>query len=707
MKRALVLFLFAFFLIPRVSSAAVTFGASSFTATVGLMNGLVGHWTFDGFKIAGTNALDSSTQNNTGVLTNSPTKTQGKIGQALSFNGSNYVATTYSGVTGNAARTVSLWFKTTRSTNPIEYQDTLIAYGAGVVAQIFQLATNNDYGTPTNHPGISVDVGGGAVTYNTPGYANGQWHHVVAVAQAGASAETIKVYYDGVLLTSVEGSVTPSQLMNTASSNNLQIGAFNGGRRFTGSIDDVRLYNRPLSETEVRLLYQRGTAKVLTNATPTGSGTGLVGYYPMDLSDINAGGQVFDRNNQGGVKNNGVVVGRVTRGAGQVGQAIGLNGTTGYVDLPAGTFGSLTNNMTIMAWVKPRSLVGTPRIASAARTLGSNGFGFGFFGAKQIFTTFGVKDYIGTADVGKVGVWQHMTAVMDSSNAVTFYYNGQKGDTITHDSPGVANNDDHFFIGMSTDSDSSNLADGCDCDIDEFRVYNRVLSAKEVQDVYSQARAQTLNTNDTTKNTSGLVLNQTFNGVDVAGTAALDRSGNANHGVLTNGPKATQGKVGQGLKFDGVNDFVTTNDTSLPAGSSDRTISAWINTRVNVNFGVIFKYGTNSLTNMFWMGTNASGGITVTQNGASTPTSGVTVTDGKWHLITVTLTGGTNYVMYVDGVVRGTASMSTNTILNGNSSIGFSDDAGSRIFTGSIDEVRVYNRALSAGEVAALYKLGQ
>src|SRR5437867_1258430 len=77
---------------------------------------------------------------------------------------------------------------------------------------------------------------------------------------------------------------------------------------------------------------------------------------------------------------------------------------------------------------------------------------------------------------------------------------------------------------------------------------------------------------------SGLVGWWTFDGKDVAGVTAYDRSGNANSGTLTNGPTKTIGKIGQALNFDGTDDYVQL--PGPPSASLDSigttTMSVWI-----------------------------------------------------------------------------------------------------------------------------------
>jgi hypothetical protein len=66
---------------------------------------------------------------------------------------------------------------------------------------------------------------------------------------------------------------------------------------------------------------------------------------------------------------------------------------------------------------------------------------------------------------------------------------------------------------------------------------------------------------------NGLVGWWTFDGKDISGVQAYDRSGNGNRGILTSGPVRGIGKIGQGLNFDGVNDYITTDlniDNDMP-----------------------------------------------------------------------------------------------------------------------------------------------
>ncbi len=74
--------------------------------------------------------------------------------------------------------------------------------------------------------------------------------------------------------------------------------------------------------------------------------------------------------------------------------------------------------------------------------------------------------------------------------------------------------------------------------------------------------------------TNGLVGYWTFDGTDINGTTALDKSGQGNNGTIT-GATPAMGKLGQGLKFDGVDDYVWVSNTGVFNASLPYTMSLW------------------------------------------------------------------------------------------------------------------------------------
>ena len=192
-----------------------------------------------------------------------------------------------------------------------------------------------------------------------------------------------------------------------------------------------------------------------------------------------------------------------------------------------------------------------------------------------------------------------------------------------------------------------------------------------------------------------------------AGVTASDSSGNGNAGSVS-GAAWTAGKSGSALSFDGLNDYVAIADTGGFDNIQQLTISAWVNLdAVNKNRGLVSKT-VNSFTLMnggitnswqFMAGSSASCNIEV-------PNS---ATAGGWHMITATFTGGAECRLYLDGNqigfditgVSATIPDSSFPVLIGAYSVnaGFTD--------GTVDDVRIYNRALSATEIASLYAGGR
>ncbi|MGV8142086.1 MAG: LamG domain-containing protein [Candidatus Pacearchaeota archaeon] len=195
---------------------------------------------------------------------------------------------------------------------------------------------------------------------------------------------------------------------------------------------------------------------------------------------------------------------------------------------------------------------------------------------------------------------------------------------------------------------------------------------------------------------TGLVAAYTFS--EGSGTTTTDASGNGNNGVLINGPIWSLGKYDNGLIFDGVNDYVEVpNSASL--NPAQMTISAWLFDPIAGAGMVVGKGAAGDQYHLRVSNSNLRFRI----NGSPQIELPVTFTPG-WHHVAGTY-DTTNFKLYYDGVLIGTspntAAISTSTTPL---RIGIRFDSSGNIlnpFTGEIDEVRIYNRALTAAEVFA------
>jgi len=186
----------------------------------------------------------------------------------------------------------------------------------------------------------------------------------------------------------------------------------------------------------------------------------------------------------------------------------------------------------------------------------------------------------------------------------------------------------------------------------------------------------------------GLVAHYTFDD----GTAT-DSSGNNNNGTLQNGPTPVAGNVGSGaLSFDGGDDYVKSSNSST---YTDASFSAWVFPKSTAIGGVISS-GSGILRNVAVQGSNFQ-----VHDGNWHYVAGVTI--NSWHQIALTFTGSTKELrMYVDGVQKynGVGTNFSNASFN---TIGAFENGTSWRFNGFLDDVRVYNRALSDIEISDLY----
>ncbi len=211
---------------------------------------------------------------------------------------------------------------------------------------------------------------------------------------------------------------------------------------------------------------------------------------------------------------------------------------------------------------------------------------------------------------------------------------------------------------------------------------------------------------ETTIVPEGLVGYWRFN--QVSGTEAIDESGAGNDATLYNMDPATDwitGKAGNALDFDGNDDYLDCGDNAsleLPSLS----IACWVRTAQSAAYRQIVCKNRDGSGDSYYFALNNLH-PSVYLGGTSNPgwyeTSG-TITPGIWNHIAFTY-DGSSLVIYINGAVDQVVNSITGAV-SGNPGrdlwIGSRDDISSREFEGTLDEVRIYNRALSGIEVNQL-----
>ena len=170
-----------------------------------------------------------------------------------------------------------------------------------------------------------------------------------------------------------------------------------------------------------------------------------------------------------------------------------------------------------------------------------------------------------------------------------------------------------------------------------------------------------------------------------------------------------EGKWNRAIQFDGVSQFVTIGSGYLPpSGTSARTTAAWIRT---TNAGAIIAWAPNNTSRKWHMRLESSGTATGSlrvEIGGGFVRGTRDLRDDQWHHVVGVLPSlaspnATNLLLYVDGTLETLSSITASPINTDAAAVTIGVDSQSRYFPGVIDEVRIYNRALSASEIGALY----
>jgi hypothetical protein len=202
------------------------------------------------------------------------------------------------------------------------------------------------------------------------------------------------------------------------------------------------------------------------------------------------------------------------------------------------------------------------------------------------------------------------------------------------------------------------------------------------------------------------------------GTVAHDTSFQPDNGTLQGGATWTQGRFWNALSFDGNASGVDIPDRSN-LDAPRVTVSAWVNSGTSPgNFKYIVAKGASGcIAGAYGIYTGANGGLEfyVSNNGGLTfalsPDAGTGIWDGKWHSVVGTFDGST-VRLYVDGKEVGTGTPNTTPIDYGlptSSDLMIGNYAGCSglDFSGKIDEVHLFDRALGAQEIHLGYVASQ
>jgi hypothetical protein len=663
--------------------------------------GLVGYWSFDSSTLnwATGKVKDLSPYNNSGQLISMSTTTSptlGVLGQALQFDGATqYVSLgTPAALSLPAALTISAWIKITRTSGGTA--DIVGQYDGLNLQYTFEVnRTAGKLSALANHSTVAV-TGNTTLKINT-------WYHAALVRSGSTGSWTYTLYLNGVQdgTATVGGSTEPQTSASIGT-----LGAFNTFY-FPGSIDEVRMYNRALSQQEVTNLYNQ-KATTLGKANTTTLSTGLVGYWPLDGATTNwATGSTTDASGNGNFGSLMSLSTSTSPVGGVIGQALNFKGGTQRVVTPSSSsFAYAGGDYTFSVWFKVVANSGTTEYILDH---GGNGGSIIFEGPGNTLGFYNASSGVGSAlyttGFGTItlGKWYHAVAVRRSL-VTSLYLNG----VFTVSATDIRSYPASAITIGSYGGGSGNSFYGS---IDDVRIYNRALTQNEVSQLYKLGTANIAHSS-TTLVPNGLVGYWPMDG------NSTDMSGNGNSGSLIGMSTSTSpvaGKSGQALNFGTVaGTYIKLASPTSMNFASNFTLSAWIKPGQLRNYNIIAVRGPGGgtgsdfewylTTTSMIFNTNHTNGGTFSQSFVSVPAA------GTWSHVAVVVTNN-SLRFYINGVQQGAAQAMSNPLATLSEwdigympvNNGFTSTDLLRTFGGGIDDFRVYNRALSAQEVAQLY----
>jgi hypothetical protein len=185
-----------------------------------------------------------------------------------------------------------------------------------------------------------------------------------------------------------------------------------------------------------------------------------------------------------------------------------------------------------------------------------------------------------------------------------------------------------------------------------------------------------------------------------SGAKAGDTSGKGYHGTLKGTPEWVAGKIGGALAFGGDGDFVDlANPADWPAGAEPRSMCAWLKTQdLTATWHFAVAYGSANTNQAMFIGLNGTG---LYGGGYGNDVSKTNFWEiDVWHHVALTY-DGTTARLYADGVEVASAAKAWN-LVRSRARIGQQINDLNEFWVGSVDDVRIYNKALSPEEAAGL-----
>ncbi|MFF7579147.1 LamG-like jellyroll fold domain-containing protein [Streptomyces sp. NPDC008061] len=511
-------------------------------------------WQFD--DGIGASQAVGSTPVRTAALHGGPTLgVEGVQGTAMQLDGvDDFAATDVPVLDTDHGFAVSAWVKLSR----LPTKAAIIAAQPGNESPGFELYYSSSYERWVFNQYAADVAGAGLIRAMAPapgGVEVGKWTHLVGAYDE--AAKRIELYVDGQLV----GQTALPSAWNARRGLILGAGFYSGlpANYLPGAIDDVQLFDRSVTAADVTRLH--------THASVGDPGAPARTIFSLDDSadatEIKGRGGVLPAVFKGGV---------TTGNSGVSGTAAHFDGTAnGYarVGQTSGSHVNTSRSFTVSAWAKLDAKPGKAAIIAAQAGHERPGFELYYSSA---YDRWAFNQYESdTADASiiramqpdgstaRAGEWTHLVGVHDTvADTLTLYVNGVLvGTTVLN---GAFNADQSMFIGAG--SYSGSITNNFPGTIDDLRLYDRPVSAEEVQQIFRQSPVikGRWQFEETTSSTPPTVADASPENrpMSLYGTAQLGS------GQIDN----------SGLDLDGVGAYAATSTMPVDTGASF-TMTAW------------------------------------------------------------------------------------------------------------------------------------
>jgi concanavalin A-like lectin/glucanase superfamily protein/uncharacterized protein DUF2341 len=554
------------------------------------------------------------------------------------------------------------------------------------------------------------------------------WYHVVGVRDN----TTIKIYVNG-----IEGATTDTVgTITDMDSDSWTIGRVgdSSSRYWDGLIDEVKIYNFALTQSQIKQDYNQGRTTTMGSlstesdgSTPSNSSSRdycipgdtstcnpPVGHWKMEEAVSGDAQTIYDSSGNG---NNGTTVdganntGMNCAVSGKFGKGCDFDGTDDYVDAGADTILNFTDNFTINAWIKPYSFGDNNYGRIVDKQVNPDGAGYSFYlnntPAGQPSGTMTLSSNVpnggsGNNNIITLDMWQYVTMkYVESTNTVTFYVNGV--------------NSGGYVAGLELSGsaattlkigDRNDFLRSFDGLIDDVRIYDYARTPAQIAWDYNKGQPIGWYKFD-----------------EGEGATTYDSMGN-NNGSLGTGNSApswsTTGKRNGALDFDGTNDWVNIpyHSSNNIVNNIDYTISTWIypeyTTQSEADIAIQNADGSATGRSHIWIDLQDSYCTGVDNQilsylGNESTCTGVSADINTWyHVVEVVTENGSSdsVILYVNGVPKVTNTVNSETNTNSDWRIGRHRSIESANWEGQIDDVKIWNYALTKEQIKLEYNQG-